>query len=129
MQPHIFDHLPVGSTLTVAASVAANAGKILVITGNTGLTLTVIHADRVEAGNASTLFAFAPKSYYRGDQLNLDHSTDEDRTIALGINTSDPAFEKALRAIATIAQGGGGLGRQRIPDRIRHEPPERRPGT
>ncbi|MBY0431473.1 MAG: hypothetical protein K2Q10_09770 [Rhodospirillales bacterium] len=45
------------------------------------------------------------KPYYRGDQLQIEHRVDEDRTITLGINATDGAFEKAFRGLGILAQG------------------------
>lgn len=44
-------------------------------------------------------------SYYRGDNLTVEHRVDESRSIEIGINARDPAFEKAFRALGMLAQG------------------------
>lgn len=44
-------------------------------------------------------------SWYRGDTIELQQQVDDNRTIELGVYASDPAFDKAFRALALIAQG------------------------
>lgn len=55
--------------------------------------------------NLNPNFAAWHEPYYNGDQLEVKHRVDEDRTVTLGINASDGAFEKAFRALGIIAQG------------------------
>ncbi|MBF0392529.1 MAG: hypothetical protein HQL38_07595, partial [Alphaproteobacteria bacterium] len=55
--------------------------------------------------NLDPSFAAYHTPYYGGDQLEVKHRVDEDRTVTLGINASDGAFEKAFRALGMIAQG------------------------
>lgn len=43
--------------------------------------------------------------YYDGDDQKLSYRVDSDREIEMGINATDPAFEKAIRALGLIAQG------------------------
>ncbi|MQX35002.1 flagellin [Roseospira navarrensis] len=45
-------------------------------------------------------------SYYGGDSLSFEHRVSENRTLDLGLNAKDPAFEKAFRALGMLAQGG-----------------------
>ena len=47
-------------------------------------------------------------SWYKGDTLTLQQPIDTDQTVTTGIYASDPAFEKAMRAMALIAQGAYG---------------------
>ena len=44
-------------------------------------------------------------SYYNGDDLKFEHRVNERRTIELGINAKDPAFEKGIRAMGMLSQG------------------------
>lgn len=44
--------------------------------------------------------------YYRGDNQEVEHRTDESRSIKIGLNANDPAIEKAMRGLLMIAQGG-----------------------
>lgn len=56
-------------------------------------------------GVAQTNVNVTSSSYYKGDTLELEHRVDETRTITLGINALDPAFEKAMRGLGMVAQG------------------------
>ena len=44
-------------------------------------------------------------AYYNGDNQKLSYRIDGDREIEVGITATDAAFEKAMRAMALIAQG------------------------
>jgi flagellin-like hook-associated protein FlgL len=44
-------------------------------------------------------------NYYHGDNQTLTYRVDRDRELQVGINAADPTFEKAMRAMAMIAQG------------------------
>ena len=46
------------------------------------------------------------KPYYAGDQMQVTNRVNETQTIQTGVFGNDPAFEKAFRGIAMIAQGG-----------------------
>jgi flagellar hook-associated protein 3 FlgL len=45
-------------------------------------------------------------NWYQGDKLERTHRLDEDRSLSLDLNATDPAFEKAMRAFGILAQGG-----------------------
>jgi hypothetical protein len=45
------------------------------------------------------------RPYYIGDKLESQHRVSETRTIKVGVNGLDPAFEKAIRAIGQLLQG------------------------
>lgn len=78
-----------GSTITVTGNVVARA--------NDPATVSFLTQ---EAGGT-----IAATSYYRGDQVSLTHRVDANQDFSLDVNASDPAFEKAIRAIFLIAQG------------------------
>ncbi|MEO5373820.1 MAG: hypothetical protein H7840_06010 [Alphaproteobacteria bacterium] len=102
--PNVFEHLPIGTEFSVSGGL--NSGTTFTITGNTGTVLTVTPVPVAEVGTAAvTISATTPNSFYQGDQLQLQHRIDEDRTISLGINAADGGFEKAIRAMGMIAQG------------------------
>jgi len=44
-------------------------------------------------------------SYYNGDDLEFQHRVNEQRSLQLGLNAKDPAFEKAIRAMGILSQG------------------------
>lgn len=60
------------------------------------------------------------QSYYHGDQITRTHRIDENQSFSLDIDGIDPAFEKAIRAMAMIAQGEYGTtgGLEHHTDRI-----------
>jgi len=92
-----------GDTVKVTgASNAANNGTYYVLS-KTGSTLEL-------SSSPPTVTA---TSWYKGDTLNIEQRVDVNRSVDVGIYASDPAFEKAIRAMAMIAQGApntaGGL--------------------
>ena len=100
-----------------------NAGAPAVVTGDVmWVTGQVIDT----SGETITLDA-AP--YYRGDRLEVEHRVSDNRTIKLGINGLDLAFEKAIRGIGQLLQGDLINNQQRavdalalINDAIEHSP-------
>jgi|GEM_PF-2383503 len=56
-------------------------------------------------GTTQTNVTVSASSYYQGDTLQLTHRVDDTRTVTLGINALDPAFEKAFRGLGIMAQG------------------------
>jgi len=65
-------------------------------------------------------------NYYNGDNFSHSHRVSENETLTLDLNASDPAFERAIRAMGMIAQGkfgtAGGIeqtgNNQRITDAL-----------
>lgn len=107
--PHVFSHIPVGTTFTTIGAGALNDAETFSVTANDGKTLTI---STVSGNPVTALAAQTPEirvgtsnTYYQGDQLTLDHRLEEDRTITLGLNASHAGFEKAIRAMGLIAQG------------------------
>ncbi len=50
-------------------------------------------------------WSISANSYYNGDDMVVSQQVNETRSIELSINGLDPAFEKAVRGLAMIAQG------------------------
>lgn len=102
--------LAVGATFTVSGT-SDNNGTYEVL-ANTG---TVITVKSTKLGLSETVAGATLKaeSYYKGDSLPVQHRVDEDRSVEISVLASDPAFEKAFRAMGMIAQGvygtAGGL--------------------
>ncbi|WP_299441424.1 flagellin [uncultured Rhodospira sp.] len=100
-----FDDIPVGATIRLTDSTGqedvytvltnAGAGTLEVSDGRYGTNPNTFAAD-------ATLETI---SYYGGDDLVTEHRVSERRTVDLGINAKDPAFEKAIRAMGFLAQG------------------------
>lgn len=67
-----------------------------------------IESTKVTTQAASSTISLQADSWYRGDNIQLKQQIDTDRSIDVGVYASDPAFEKAFRAMALIAQGSFG---------------------
>ncbi|MBF0167733.1 MAG: hypothetical protein HQL45_08880 [Alphaproteobacteria bacterium] len=49
--------------------------------------------------------ALGTNYYYKGDNMQIDHRIDENRTVTTGITANDPAIEKLMRAMLIMSQG------------------------
>jgi flagellin-like hook-associated protein FlgL len=97
--------IPVGSAFTVSGS-AGNDGTYTVL-ANDGTAITIAAKKLVDQGAAAAEVAgtVAAASYYRGDSVVLGHRVDQNRDFDIDLTAIHPGFEKAIRAIAIIAQG------------------------
>jgi hypothetical protein len=136
-----FNTIHVGDVITVAGS--ANNNNSYVVTGNDGTTLTLAPPGKAIRVSDTTLNLAPPNtavrtaddtvtfaapntavqvaknvslsktSYYAGNSGTLNQEIDNNTQFAYGVTASDPAFEKAFRAMALIAEGvtgtAGGL--------------------
>lgn len=105
--------LTAGSTITVAgATASADNGTYQVVAnaGGTTLTLSRVTATPPTSYTVPTTAntTFSADSWYQGDTVQLQQQIDIGQTVDLGIYASDPAFEKAFRAMGLIAQGAYG---------------------
>lgn len=132
--PGAFARLKAGQTITLAGSSLGNDGAYTVVSTNGSDRITIagalaagattIDVTNSVADGADAAVTIASGDYYRGDSIPLTHRVDDDRFLDLDLNAIDPAFEKAIRALGIIAQGGygtaGGLDRNtgRIDDAI-----------
>jgi flagellar hook-associated protein 3 FlgL len=112
----------VGSTITLAGSVLGNDDTYTVVS-NDGTTMTIagtmtfgantVTVNNTIANGAETGATISASSYYGGDTSTQTHRVSENREFNLDVNAIDPAFDKAIRAMALIAQGvygtAGGL--------------------
>lgn len=102
---------PNGTIITMKGTTGVNDGVYKVV-DNTGGYLEIASV-RLTDENLSTNTKIKSDSWYKGDTLQLQHRVDTDRSVDVGIYASDPAFEKAIRALGLIAQGqygtAGGL--------------------
>lgn len=108
--------LAVGTTFTVSGT-GSNDG-VYEVASNTGTAITI---RSTKVGTTETVAAtLSSDSWYSGDTMTLQHRVDDDRIIDVGIYASDPAFEKAMRAMGLIAQGtyGSAGGLENNMDRI-----------
>lgn len=103
--------LPVGTVFTISGSPLGNDGTYQVAATNGSNQVTI---QSTKIGTTETVGAtLSADSWYQGDTLQVQQRIDIDRTVDLGVYASDPAFEKAFRAMGMIAQGvfgtAGGL--------------------
>jgi flagellar hook-associated protein 3 FlgL len=70
--------------------------------------IITIDSTKLTTQAASANITLSANSWYNGDTLTIQHRVSDDRAIDLGIHASDPAFEKAFRAMGIIAQGSYG---------------------
>lgn len=107
-----FSDVTVPSTLEIASGSGNNTMRVTITdVSSDGSSITVSETvGTAAAGEAGTLQV---SNYYNGDQMEIQHRLDENRTIQANINALDPAFDKAIRGLAIIAQGqfgtAGGL--------------------
>jgi len=110
--PGAFANLAVGATIRLSGSAQGNDGEYTVVSTNgsdritiTGtLTvgsamMTVVNGINNGAEAGATL---AVANWYAGDEVAGAHRVEGDRTLSLGLNAVDPAFEKAIRAMGMI---------------------------
>jgi flagellin-like hook-associated protein FlgL len=125
---------PGADTIQIAASSGLTVGQVFSISGTpnnnavyevqsiiTGPPDTVtIKGTKVTTQAASANIKLDSDSWYQGDTIQLQHRVDADRSVDLGIYASEPAFEKAFRALGLIAQGAYGTagGLENHPERV-----------
>lgn len=87
-------HWPDFSSMSAADQASVLSGQ-MVFTKGTATT----------AGETDANATISSTSYYQGDNLTTVHQVDAQSSVTLDINASNPAFEKAIRALATLAEG------------------------
>lgn len=102
---------PVNAIITLGSTSGVNDGVYKVVANN-GNYIEVASV-ALTAESRSTVTSIESTTWYNGDTMQLQHRVDTDRSVDVGIYASDPAFEKAFRALGLIAQGtygtAGGL--------------------
>lgn len=104
-----------------------NAGDVLTLSGTTGNNGQFVVTGTSTAGGITTITLAPPgtavqvaknesistASYFQGNTETATQNIDANTPLSFGITASDPAFEKAMRAMGLIAQGvqgtAGGL--------------------
>jgi flagellar hook-associated protein 3 FlgL len=121
--PGIFASLKPGMTITLAAGDSGNNKTFTVASVDaTGTTIAINGQLKDAAGNpigtpplsttnsvtsgTDTAASITIGNWYQGDSLGQTYRMDEDRSLSLDLNATDPAFEKAMRAFGILAQGG-----------------------
>lgn len=97
--------LTVGTVFTIAGT--TNNNGTYQVKANTGTAIT-IESTKITASDTADTVTISATDWYQGDTLGIKHRIDTGRTVDLGIYASDPAFEKAVRAMGIIAQGAYG---------------------
>ncbi len=128
-----FAKLPVGATIEIDGSQTASGrnGIYTVVAKNAGNdTLTVagtldtpgeasFTVTNTVAGGSDEDATIRVRSWYHGDQVTETQRVDAARGFTLDLNAVDPAFEKAIRAIGIVAQGGLASQPGRIEDALK----------
>jgi hypothetical protein len=120
-----FSALKPGETFTIANATDAGNNQTFTIESATATTITIKQKKLTDEGAGQTAAGtIAATSYYKGDETIVTHRMDTNQTFDFDTTAVGPAFEKAIRAMAIIAQGvfatEGGLdqNRTRITDAL-----------
>jgi flagellin-like hook-associated protein FlgL len=129
--PSPFEQIAIGATVTLAGSSLGNDGSYtvvakpspyeLVVSGPLTLGSATLDVQAVlNPGDEDAAATLSLSRWYQGDERTTTHRVDEQRYETFDLTAIDPAFEKAIRAFALIAQGApdtdGGLANH--PERI-----------
>jgi len=101
IEPGTLFSLSDGDVTDFKFTVTANDGA-----GTLTISPALTAAEAINLNANATDATLKAASYYKGDSLEYKHRVGEDRSIELGINAKNPAFEKAFRALGMLAQGG-----------------------
>ena len=123
--------ITVGSTITLGGATTAGNNTQYTVVSNDGTTIEVSGNYTIGATTTTITNAFANDetvtagtidvgSYYSGDTSSQTHRVATSREFDMDLNAIDPAFEKAIRAMANIAQGAFGTngGLDNHPERV-----------
>lgn len=107
----------VGDVITLKSTSGVNDGVYKVVS-NDGTSI-VVESNTISTESSATA-SITSTSWYKGDTSTLQQRIDVNTSVDMGMYATDPAFEKALRAMGLIAQGvtgtAGGLDKNQ--DRI-----------
>lgn len=92
----------VGEMITVKSQSGVNDGVYKVVS-NDGTSI-VVESNTI-ASDSSATATFSSTTWYKGDTSPISQRIDSDVSVDLSLFASDPAFEKAYRAMGLIAQG------------------------
>ncbi len=118
-----FSNLVAGMKITISGTTDAGNNATFTVSSisTDGSTITVDENITARVSDANTVAFLTQEakgtitatSYYTGDSIKQTLRLDKDRSFDFDINAIDPAFEKAIRAMRLIMQGGfqteGGL--------------------
>jgi flagellin-like hook-associated protein FlgL len=110
--------IPVGAKITISGSVLGNDGTYTVVS-NSGTAISINGTMSLGgtsnptvtnsiANGTETAATITVSNYYQGDNITQTHRASKNQSFTFDVNAIDPAFEKAIRAMGTIAQGSFG---------------------
>ncbi|MCH8214298.1 MAG: hypothetical protein IIC54_09555 [Proteobacteria bacterium] len=101
-----FSALKAGEIFTITNATDSGNNQIFTIESVTATTITIKQKKLTDEGAGQTAAGtIAAASYYKGDETIVTHRMDTNQTFDFDTTAVDPAFEKAMRAMAIIAQG------------------------
>lgn len=106
--PTSVDKVNVPNGLLGVTDAGGNSGQYRVLDVQTdagGATYLIVDPPP-QASGTMTNATMERQIYYQGDDLQLSYNLSENRSIDVGVNAKDAAFEKAFRSLALVAQGG-----------------------
>ncbi len=113
-----FTGLTAGMKVVVTTSTANDGTYTIDTVSSDGSTLTIVSTEDLVGGGADAgtptfttqqaQGTITASPYYQGDDTNPTHRVDSTRDFSYDINATNPAFEKAIRAMGIIAQGAYG---------------------
>ncbi|MBF0246903.1 MAG: hypothetical protein HQL36_02350 [Alphaproteobacteria bacterium] len=109
----VFTNVKAGMKVTFASTTSNNTSFTVKEVSSDYKTITVVENVTAEAASPVGTTLEIPGAvgtvksldYYNGDELTQTHRLDETRKFDFNTNALDPAFEKAIRAMAIVAQG------------------------
>ena len=101
-----FSALKAGEIFTITNATDSGNNQIFTIESVTATTITIKQKKLTDEGAGQTAAGtIAAASYYKGDETIVTHRMETNQTFDFDTTAVDPAFEKAMRAMAIIAQG------------------------
>ena len=111
-----FSNLAVGMKVNASGTASNNSAFTITAISANGSTITV--AENISTAETDTTGAelkvysasgsVSSTPYYNGDDFSLSHRLNSTRSFEFDVNAASSAFEKALRGIKLIMQGGYG---------------------
>ncbi len=101
-----FSSLKAGEIITIANATDGGNNQTFTIDSVTSTTITIKQKKLTDEGAGQTAAGtISATPYYKGDEVTITHRMDANQTFDFDTTAVDPAFEKAMRAMAIIAQG------------------------
>jgi flagellar hook-associated protein 3 FlgL len=105
-----FSDYEAGDTITIAGSGENNRTFTISSVDAAGTVITLDTTRLEDEGSAGSEVAgtISSSTWYQGNDQDVEHRLNADRSIDMEFNAIDPAIEKAIRAMGIIAQGAYG---------------------